>query len=69
MRVPSLRRLRRPILLERYSEDNAEVSLVEQLTDEDLKRLNELLPWRCFTVDRNGRPFGGAAWHGKRVAP
>jgi tRNA (mo5U34)-methyltransferase len=69
MRVPSLRRLRRPTLLERYNEDNAEVSLVEQLTDEDLKRLNELLPWRCFTVDRNGRPFGGAAWHGKRVAP
>lgn len=31
--------------------------------------MNELLPWRCFTVDREGRPFGGIAWRGKRALP
>jgi hypothetical protein len=67
MRVPSIRRLQRPSLRERYSEGRTAASFVERLTDDDLLRLNELLPWRCFTVDRNGRPFGGAAWRGKRV--
>jgi 2-polyprenyl-3-methyl-5-hydroxy-6-metoxy-1,4-benzoquinol methylase len=45
------------------------VPLVERLTDEDLARLNELLPWRSFTVDQSGRPFGGIAWRGKRATP
>jgi 2-polyprenyl-3-methyl-5-hydroxy-6-metoxy-1,4-benzoquinol methylase len=69
MRVPSIRRLQRPALGERYSEGRTAASFVERLTDDDLERLNELLPWQCFTVDRNGRPFGGAAWRGKRVLP
>jgi 2-polyprenyl-3-methyl-5-hydroxy-6-metoxy-1,4-benzoquinol methylase len=69
VRVPSIRRLQRPALRERYSEGRTAASFVERLTDDDLERLNELLPWRCFTVDRDGRPFGGAAWRGKRVAP
>ena len=69
MRVPSIRRLQRRSLHTRYSESRTEASFVERLTDDDLGRLNELLPWRCFTVDCNGRPFGGAAWRGKRVMP
>ena len=44
-------------------------ALVDRLSDEELERLNELLPWRCFTVDSHGRPFGGAAWRGKRDRP
>jgi tRNA (mo5U34)-methyltransferase len=66
---PSLRRLRRPPLRERYGEARVEAPLLERLTDDDLKRLNELLPWRCFIVDSLGRPFGRAAWRGKRVTP
>jgi tRNA (mo5U34)-methyltransferase len=42
---------------------------VDTLSDEDLERLNQLLDWRCFTVDRHGRRFGQAAWRGKRDTP
>jgi hypothetical protein len=69
MRLPSLRSLARPSLEERYSEPGAPARFVDRLSDADLSRLNELLPWRCFTVDSQGRPFGGVAWRGKRVAP
>lgn len=69
MARPSIRRLRRPQLHKRYGESGTEAPLLERLTDEDLQRLNELLPWRCFTVDSMGRPFGGTAWRGKRVTP
>jgi SAM-dependent methyltransferase len=69
MRVPSLARWRRPALRERYSEGRTDTPFVDRLSDEDLRRLNDLLPWRCFTVDSTGRPFGGTAWRGKRVAP
>ncbi len=53
----------------RYEDGHTEAAFVDRLTDDDLKRLNELLPWRCFTVDSEGRPLGGAAWSGKRVEP
>ena len=69
MRLPAIRRLRRPALRERYDEGQTEARFVERLADEDLRRLNDLLPWRCFTVDSEGRPLGGAAWSGKRVDP
>jgi hypothetical protein len=69
MRLPSLRSLARPSLEERYSEPSVPARFVDRLSDADLSRLNELLPWRCFTVDSQGRPFGGVAWRGKRVAP
>jgi 2-polyprenyl-3-methyl-5-hydroxy-6-metoxy-1,4-benzoquinol methylase len=69
MRVATIHWLRRPRLRERYVEGRTESPLIERLTDEDLNRLNELLPWRCFTVDRDGRPFGGVAWRGKRATP
>ena len=69
MHAPSVRSLRRPRLRARYDEGRTAAPFVERLTAEDLVRLNELLPWRCFTVDREGRPFGGMAWRGKRVAP
>jgi hypothetical protein len=56
-------------LRERYDEGRSPARFVDLLADADLHRLNELLPWRCFTVDSHGRPFGGSAWHGKRVTP
>lgn len=33
-------------------------SLVDQLSVDDLRELNELLPWACFTVDTHGRRVG-----------
>lgn len=42
---------------------------VEALSADDLKRLNELLPWMCFTADTQGRRFGNIAWKGKRQTP
>jgi tRNA (mo5U34)-methyltransferase len=39
---------------------------VENLTDDELDRLNTLLPWMCFTADEKGRRFGDMAWRGKR---
>lgn len=34
---------------------------VDGLSDEDLARLNRLLPWQCFTLDARGRRFGRPA--------
>ena len=62
-------RRRRVQLKERYEEGRHETPFVDGLTDEDLAHLNSLLPWSCFTVDANGRPFGAAAWEGKRSDP
>ncbi len=42
---------------------------VDPMSDDDLKYLNGLLPWKCFTVDSHGRRFGNIAWKGKRAAP
>jgi hypothetical protein len=49
-----------------YTDHRHEIPYVDPLSDEDLSRLNELLPWKAFTVDRHGRRFGGVAWRGKR---
>jgi hypothetical protein len=68
LRSPS-RWFQRPRLESRYEEARIDAPLLERLTNEDLARLNDLLPWRCFTVDSRGRPFGGAAWRAKRVTP
>ena len=62
-------RRRRATANARYDEGRVSTPLVERLDDADLERLNELLPWQCFTVDSQGRPFGRPAWAGKRVDP
>ena len=64
-----LRRMRKPKLAARYDERRQQIPGVELLSDGDLERLNELLPWHCFTVDSKGRPFGSPAWAGKRTEP
>jgi tRNA (mo5U34)-methyltransferase len=61
--------LGRPALRDHYDEGRTASDLTDRLTDNDLQRLNELLPWRCFTVDAQGRPLGGTAWRGKRDRP
>lgn len=40
-----------------------------ELSDAELKELNRLLPWKCFTTDNLGRRFGNPAWAGKRTVP
>ena len=52
-----------------YTGHRAAAPLVERLSDDELDRLNALLPWACFTVDGRGRRFGDAAWTGKREEP
>lgn len=42
---------------------------VDHLTDDDLRLLNGLLPWRCFTLDAHGREFGVRASNTKRNVP
>lgn len=44
-------------------------SLADQLSDADLERLNTLLPWAAFTLDRRGRRIGRAHSAKKRAAP
>lgn len=46
-----------------------ETKFVDALNDDDLSRLNALLPWHAFTVDAHGRRFGNTAWEGKRDHP
>jgi SAM-dependent methyltransferase len=64
-----LRRKRRTAARQRYEAGRLPTPGVDVLDDDDLRRLNELLPWHCFTVDRHGRPFGRPAWEGKRTEP
>jgi 2-polyprenyl-3-methyl-5-hydroxy-6-metoxy-1,4-benzoquinol methylase len=52
-----------------YTDHRHDVAFVDDLSDEDLTELNRLLPWRAFTVDRNGRRLGNVAWQGKRDRP
>lgn len=42
---------------------------LDSLSDDDLDRLNRLLPWQAFTVDGRGRRLGNIAWSGKRTEP
>jgi SAM-dependent methyltransferase len=58
----------KPLPLHGYTGGH-EIPHVDPLSDDDLARLNGLLPWKAFTVDRHGRRFGGAAWKGKRDDP
>lgn len=45
------------------------IPFIEGLSDRELERLNALLPWHCFTLDRKGRRFGSTASASKRSAP
>jgi len=63
------RRAPPPAPLHGYTDHRHEIALVDPLSDDDLSRLNALLPWKAFTVDRHGRRFGAVAWQGKRDKP
>jgi len=55
--------------LKGYKANLNEIKLIDSLSDDDLIKLNNLLRWNCFVVDRHGRRFGNAAWAGKRIEP
>jgi glycosyltransferase involved in cell wall biosynthesis len=60
----------RPDLPEKgWEHGRTETPIVDRLSDDDLRALNKLLPWRCFTIDAHGRRFGDIAWRGKRGVP
>ncbi len=52
-----------------FKENNVETPFVDGLSDEDLKHLNQILDWNCFTADSHGRRFGLPAGIAKRVVP
>lgn len=52
-----------------FFEQRVHSGQVENIGDDDLKRLNTMLPWMCFTADTRGRRFGNSAWIGKRDKP
>ena len=42
---------------------------IDSWSDQELKKLNKILEWRCFSVDGIGRRFGQKAWKNKRQVP
>ena len=52
-----------------FDTNNIKSGQIEYLSDDDLVRLNKMLPWMCFTADDQGRRFGNTAWRGKRDTP
>jgi 2-polyprenyl-3-methyl-5-hydroxy-6-metoxy-1,4-benzoquinol methylase len=46
-----------------------DINFIDNLSDQDLKRVNEILPWKSFLLDCNGRTFGAAASERKRNEP
>lgn len=52
-----------------YQEDRVKIPVVEHLSDEELRELNDILPWNCFIVDSKGRRFGKPTSATKRNVP
>ena len=52
-----------------YPPANADFACLSELSDEELERLNKLLPWSSWVVDNNGRRFGNQFNHNKRNSP
>jgi hypothetical protein len=52
-----------------FTDNLIPIRFVDSLSDEDLRAINDLLPWKCFVADRQGRRFGNAARPGKRCEP
>jgi SAM-dependent methyltransferase len=51
------------------NEKRVSIPFVEMLPDDELERLNKLLPWSAFVVDSKGRDFGKAYSAEKRANP
>ncbi len=51
------------------SDGRTQTKYVDDLSEADLSRLNDLLPWQCFTLDSHGRRFGKQASSKKRNLP
>lgn len=49
--------------------DQTTSDFLDYLNDDDLLRLNSLLPWQCFLLDGKGRKFGRASSPNKRNLP
>ena len=60
----------KPVLpLSGYTECRSEIPYVELLDDGDLAELNDVIPWKSFTVDSRGRRFGNWTRRGRRDQP
>ncbi len=52
-----------------YQEGQLSIPRIDSLSDEDLSRVNGLLPWNSFVVDGRGRRFGDWTNAEKRESP
>lgn len=52
-----------------FTENLVHTKYVDLMSDDELRELNQLLRWNCFTADSKGRRFGRRAWPGKREKP
>jgi len=52
-----------------FTDHRVSTKYIDSLTDDELREVNRLLPWSCFTADSSGRRFGRRAWAGKREVP
>jgi tRNA (mo5U34)-methyltransferase len=52
-----------------YEAERQGIKYVDFLSDDELRRLNTMLHWNSFIIDRHGRRFGNMAWAGKRDKP
>lgn len=69
-RITAGRRRSKPSLpLHGFEEQRTPAPLLDRLSDDELERLNDVLPWACFTADGRGRRVGDVAWAGKRDEP
>jgi len=50
-------------------EEGMHSAFLASLKDEDVRRLNDLLPWSCYVLDERGRRFGKPWSAGKRATP
>ncbi len=59
----------KPLLFDTTGGPKLETPLIDSLSDDELERLNALLPWAAYTIDKNGRRFGQAYSTNKRNTP
>ncbi len=52
-----------------HEEGRVAIHQVDPLSDDELQRLNKLLPWSAWTVDSHGRRFGNRHNKKKRIIP
>lgn len=59
----------KPVSDQGFEARRQHIKMIARLSDEDLRRLNKMLPWASYITDDRGRAFGAAYSHNKRTKP